>query len=166
MRYRDRYDSLLEYYWEECVGDAVGDWHLAKCQMLAESNANPNAKSSAGAVGLFQLMPETASGLGIFLRSDPEQSIKGGITYFGRMWNMFKLETGLERIKFALAAYNAGAANIIKAQNLATQRGLDKSKWVSIVQVLSDITGPSNSQQTEQYVSKIMVEYALSGRVA
>ena len=84
------------------------DPSLALAVMQAESSGNPNAQSSAGAIGLFQLMPSTAQWLGVD-PNDPIQNIEGGVKYLSQLLDQFNGDTTL-----ALAAYNAGPGNVTK----------------------------------------------------
>jgi soluble lytic murein transglycosylase-like protein len=72
-----------------------------------ESGFNPNARSGAGAVGLTQLMPGTAAGLGVTDPLDPTQSIEGGAKYLKQQLDRFGGD-----LARALAAYNAGPAAV------------------------------------------------------
>ena len=84
---------------------------LIEAIITAESAFNPLAVSSTGAVGLMQLMPETAARFGVTDRTDPEQNILGGAKYLDFLLGKFS------NPKLAIAAYNAGEGNVLKHGN-------------------------------------------------
>lgn len=76
---------------------------LVHAVITAESAYDPNAISTAGAVGLMQLMPQTAARYGVKNRKDPVANISGGTRYLRDLLGMFDNDLIL-----AIAAYNAG----------------------------------------------------------
>ena len=79
------------------------DADLLASVVKAESNGNAHAVSRAGAQGLMQLMPATATTLGVHDSFAPEQNIGGGTAYLDQLLKRYK-----DNIALALAAYNAG----------------------------------------------------------
>jgi soluble lytic murein transglycosylase-like protein len=77
--------------------------NLLRAVAQTESGFNPRAVSSAGALGIMQLMPDTANGLGVTDPFDPAQNINAGARYLRQQLDAFG---GDQRL--ALAAYNAG----------------------------------------------------------
>ncbi len=76
---------------------------LVHSVIKVESNYNEKAVSPKGAMGLMQLMPETAKYYGVSDPFNPEENIRGGILY---LKDLIRLYTG--RTNYVLAAYNAG----------------------------------------------------------
>lgn len=106
-----KYDSLIN----ESATDNGLDPNLLKALIKVESNFNPSARSKAGAIGLTQLMPDTAKELGV----DPlniQENIKGGAKYLAMMLDKFNGD-----LRSAITAYNAGPG---KMQNVLA--GKDK----------------------------------------
>lgn len=113
----------------------------------AESTLNPNARSPAGAKGLFQLMPQTAKNLGLstFLpdeRTDAEKSARAAARYLKTLHGKFG------DWPLALAAYNAGEGRV---QRLLKQRGAD-----TFAEIASAL--PS---ETRMYVPKVYATVAV-----
>jgi len=85
------------------------DAELIHAIIRQESCFNEGAHSRVGAIGLMQLMPQTALGLRINDPWNPEHNIQGGIKYIAQMLKTFKGNS-----KLAIAAYNAGPGNVNK----------------------------------------------------
>jgi soluble lytic murein transglycosylase-like protein len=80
--------------------------------ILHESNYNVYAVSSKGALGLMQLMPETARQYGVLNVFDPAQNIEGGVKYLRDLTKLFAKEKSRDRL--IVAAYNAGQEAVKK----------------------------------------------------
>ena len=108
--------------------------NLVQAVVKAESNFNPSAVSSAGALGLMQLMPATAAGLGVSNALDPAQNIEGGVKFLSQLLTHFN-----GNVKLAVAAYNAG------------QGAVDR------------YNGVPPYQETQTYVDRVLGYYNASG---
>lgn len=95
----DEYDSVIEQAAERYGIDPA----VLHGLIQQESGFDPGAQSSAGASGLTQLMPGTASSMGVANPLNPTESIEGGARYLSQLMSQFGGNT-----EEALAAYNAG----------------------------------------------------------
>jgi len=110
---------------------------LAVALMNRESSGNPSAVSSAGAIGLFQLMPATAASLGVDPH-DSTQNIEGGLSYLKSLYDQYG------DWSTALIAYNEGPGNL-------ANRGVfpsSQSYADSILAAAGDLGGSSGSDVT------------------
>ena len=105
------------------------DKGLISSVIQAESNFDVNATSPKGAMGLMQLMPETARGLGVSNAYDPEQNVMAGTCYLKSMLDRYNGD-----VRLALAAYNWGMGNLERS------------------------TG-SMPEETRSYIARIMKSY-------
>jgi len=85
---------------------------LVSAIVHAESHYNPTVVSRTGAVGLMQLMPDTARRYNVANRENPHQNVTGGVAYFKDLMKLFNNDLDL-----SLAAYNAGENAVIRYGN-------------------------------------------------
>ncbi|MEJ1354551.1 MAG: transglycosylase SLT domain-containing protein [Candidatus Sedimenticola sp. (ex Thyasira tokunagai)] len=105
QRNRSRYTPLID-----AVADKVRvNRGLLHAVVTVESLYDPKARSKAGALGLMQLMPETAKRYGVTNRLDPKANLNGGARYLRDLLQLFDND-----LKLAVAAYNAGENAVIK----------------------------------------------------
>ena len=126
-----------------------------------ESGFNPNARGSAGEVGLYQLMPATADQLGVD-PYDTAQNIQGGILYLRQLYQQFGDWTK------ALAAYNGGPGNVAKGTTPATswqyaQEVLDLSQSYYSSGAPTDFSAPGSQASV---LGDVSMEWLLLAAVA
>ena len=165
-----KYDHLIKEY-----ADSIDwDWRLLASLIFQESKFKPDVKSWAGAVGLMQLLPETAKAHGAEDILDPEQNLQAGVDYIkwlDQYWSNY-IENEEERIKFILASYNIGFGHIEDARRLAEKHGANPNVWTkNVAEFLLKKSKPKyynddvvrngycDGKETYAYVKKIMQRY-------
>lgn len=122
------YDDLFKKYAKEIDWD----WRMLASLAYTESNFDTTAVSWAGAKGLMQLMPATARAMGMppGMEQNPEESIKAAVKYIAATnRSLSMIPDKNERLKFILAAYNAGLGHVNDAMALAEKYGKNKFVW-------------------------------------
>ena len=129
------YDALFKRYSSHCGWD----WRLLAAQAYEESAFNPYAVSWAGAMGLMQLMPQTARDLGVTADRvyDAESNISGAVRLIRQLNDHYlDVRSSDERINFILAAYNAGPGHVDDARRLAAKRGFRSDVWADVAPIV------------------------------
>ena len=136
-----RYDHLFMTY----SRPIRWDWRLMAAQCYQESSFDPNAKSWAGALGLMQIMPGTASQLGLPMEKihDPESNIAAAAKYLGQLEAKFSdVPSRYDKKNFVLACYNGGYNHIRDAMALAKRDGKDSKSWDVVSEYVLKLSQP------------------------
>ena len=154
--------------WIRTYAGAYGvDPRLVQALMQAESAYNPRAVSRKGAIGLMQLMPGTARELGVSDPFDPEENIRGGVSYLRRMVDLFG-----GRLEHVLAAYNAGPGAVQRYGGIPpyaetrqyVQRVLGLYRGGGLLVGLSAGGGPARPHGLAQSAAPTPLQRALASR--
>jgi len=136
--------SSYDAYFKQYAPIAGFDWRLLAAQCYQESAFDVRAVSWAGAQGLMQIMPSTASHLGMSSGDvwSAERNIEAATRYIKELSAQFRdLESSAERKKFVLASYNGGYNHIRDAMALTRKYGGNAKSWSDVrkyVLLLSD----------------------------
>lgn len=171
--YISPYDSLLK----ASAKRNHLDWRLLAAVIYHESRFHIEAVSKAGALGLSQLIPSTASKYGAEDALNPEYNIEGGAKYLRYLIGLYSRMEGQEKLNFALAAYNGGPGSILEYKGFADSIGLDRNSWADVQEAIltmyadtldspDDSTGTKPPVQTHwletaNYVSSVMSVYIM-----
>lgn len=124
--------STYDEQFKRAAAETGWDWRLIAAQCYQESGFDPTAVSWAGARGLMQIMPSTAQGLGVSPDQlySPDVNIRTAARFISQLnGNFSDIRSREERIKFVLAAYNAGPGHIRDAMALAKKHGRSTQRW-------------------------------------
>ncbi len=164
------YDNIIKDY----AKTLHWDWRLLASLIYQESHFNPQAKSWAGAFGLMQLMPATATRFGVDSLSSPTQQIQAGVKYLKWLDKQLKPDVpdSAQRIYFILASYNAGLGHIRDAMRLTKKYNRDTKIWKdNVAYFLFEKSNPKyyldkvvkngylRGRETKNYVNKTIERY-------
>ena len=137
------------------------DWMLLAAIAYQESEMRHNRRSRSGAVGLMQVLPSTSNDISVDIQniSDPENNVHAGAKYLALLRDVYFSDPDLrprDRIRFILAAYNAGPNRIQQCRRLAEKLGYDPNRWFQNTEIAAlRLIG----SETVRYVSNIKKYY-------
>lgn len=137
--HRERYDQLAQTF-RKYAAEYDFDWVMIAAQGYQESRFDQSKRSSAGAVGIMQLLPTTAADrvVGIPDISTADANIHAGVKYLAWLRDHYFSDDNidpLDRILFSFAAYNAGPGNVARARRKTKALGFDPDRWFGHVEV-------------------------------
>ncbi len=136
---RKRYEDTIEVI-KRYAGQYEFDWLVIAAQAYQESRFDQSKRSSAGAVGVMQLLPSTAAdkAVGIPDISTLENNVHTGVKYLNWLRQTYYTDetiSPLDRVLFSFAAYNAGPGNMKRARRRAKKLGFDPNRWFANVEI-------------------------------
>lgn len=143
-------------------GEQYGiEYLFAAAQGYQESRLDQNVRSHAGAVGVMQLLPDTAKdkNVGIPNIEEVEPNIHAGIKYMDFLRRRYFSDpavTPLNQALLALGAYNAGPGRMISMRSKAADKGYDPNVWFDNVEL---VAAEEIGRETVQYVANIYRYY-------
>ena len=160
-----RFDQTAQMFRK--YSDKYGmDYLLMMAEGYQESGLNQQAKSSVGAIGVMQLMPDTGKDMNVGDISQEESNIHAGVKYFNltmkRLYGNEPMDD-LNKVLFTFAAYNCGPGRVKQLRAEAAQKGLDPNVWMNNVEF---IAASRVGQETVNYVTNIYKYYVAYKLVA
>jgi membrane-bound lytic murein transglycosylase MltF len=137
------------------------DYLMVSAQAYQESGLDHSKKSSAGAIGVMQLLPTTAADPNVNIREIEklENNIHAGTKYLRFIINQYYKDEPMDsdnKMLFAFASYNAGPAKVNRLRKKTTAMGLNPNVWFHNVEIAAaKVIG----RETVQYVSNIYKYY-------
>src|SRR3954469_9561776 len=132
---------------------------MLAAQAYQESRLDPTAVSSAGAIGLMQVMPATGAAMNVGDIHDPDANIHAGTKYMRQILDRHFREAAFsvqDRNLFAFASYNAGPGRIAQMRGIAARQGLDPNRWFNNVEIAA---AEQIGTETVRYVRNIYKYY-------
>lgn len=138
----NRFDDLILKFSQQYEVE----FNLVKSLILVESNFNPKARSPKGAMGLMQLMPGTAERFNVKYPYDPEENIRGGVSYLHFLMQLFAGD-----LKLVLSAYNAGENLVKRIKRIPDYR--ETQNYVkNIMEIYESIPPRTDEKDNDKFV--------------
>lgn len=157
----EKFERLVGFF-QKYASEYDFDYLMLLAQGYQESQLDQSARSPRGAVGVMQLLPQTAAApeVGITgIDKDAEKNIQAGARYLRTLTERYLNDPAIDqknKTLMAFAAYNAGPGNLNKFRRLAEKSGLDKNVWFHNVEIAAaKVVG----RETVDYVSNIYKYY-------
>ena len=163
----ERYEATADFI-QKYAGEYDFDWLMIMAQGYQESKLDQKKRSSAGAVGIMQVLPTTAAdpNVGVENIHQAEPKVHAGVKYLRFLRDRYfdKPEIApLDQVLFSFAAYNAGPANIAKARKKAEAMGLDPNTWFGQTEIAAAKT---ISREPVVYVRNIYKYYVAYDQIS
>jgi membrane-bound lytic murein transglycosylase MltF len=157
----DSYGEILQRYGKQYDFD----WLLLAAQAFQESRLDQACRSSAGAVGVMQVLPATARDMGFADISGVDNNIHAGVKYMKYLREKFFNDPALSvmaKVDFCLASYNAGPNRVQRWRKKAAQLGYDPNEWLDNVEHVALREIGSEPVRYVRNIHKYFVAYRLA----
>ncbi len=153
-----RFDETIGFF--DKYGEKYGfDPLLLTAQGFQESKLRQEVRSPAGAIGVMQVLPSTASDLKVGDITQLEPNIHAGTKYMSQLMTRYFSDASFDAVNrplFAFASYNAGPGAIARLRREADRRGIDPNRWFNNVEV---VVAEKIGIETTTYVRNIYKYY-------
>ncbi len=156
----ERFNQTIDLF-RKYAGKYGFDYAMVTALGYQESRLDQSVRSNRGAIGVMQILPETAAGDPINITDIHKlnRNIHAGIKYLHFLYNRYYKEAPmnpLNKMLFTFAAYNAGPARVTALRKQTKKMGLNPNLWFGNVEVA---TARVIGRETVQYVSNIFKYY-------
>jgi membrane-bound lytic murein transglycosylase MltF len=156
----ERYQAVVELFKKYAVQYDF-DYLMTEALAYQESQLDHAKRSPAGAVGIMQLLPDTAAdkNVGIPNIEKLDDNVHAGHKYLRFVQDRYFNDPGIDNLNkhlLTFAAYNAGPKKILDLRDEAKSRGLDPNVWFKNVEI---VVAEKIGRETVQYVSNIYKYY-------